>query len=465
MENKEEQKKISTEVNNQSLTSPATSPVYNTMMEQAGQLMKQREFLSLPDTFLFGIPELTLAGPATVSFRNEELNLKEFSDQCWMFYLRGYHNHNENCKSLGAIGRSYQVDKFNYNDFSIALETWRRDGLKKAKIKLQEELKYDGIGSTSLAEQFIQLLTGKVGRGDVGALLHCIWLVKRKLNGKRTGWEMMLVLYGGQHGSGKSTALEALLEPVRMFRVSANLADLTDERWREMLAANLAVMLSELSGGDRASMEELKRLITDPEVAYRPMRTNNIVTIKQNCTFFGSSNRQTSEIFHDEQMRRFYEVSTADEIDKNAVWKFDMISLWRSVDENRPLGYFEDYKDDLIANRKMIERGEPFPQWLEDAALEPGDAGCATIDELYKYFREFMEEAGYKFIPTKMVLGQLLSRKKFIHKRHKVNVGPHSKQLTFYYFKEGSTIASTLSDQVLPRTIRLNNGHQFDQLL
>ena len=465
MENEEEQKKISTDVNYQtSISASATSPVYNAMMEQAGQLIKQREFLSLPDTFLFGIPELTLAGPAAVLFRKEELNLKEFSDQCWMFYLRAYHNHNENCKNLGAVGRSYQAEKFNYNDFNIALETWRRDGLKKAKIKLQEELKYDGIGSTLLAEQFIQLLTGKTERGDVGALLHCIWQVKRKLNNQRTGWEMMLVLYGGQHGSGKSTALEALLEPIRMFRVSANLTDLTDERWREMLASNFAVMLSELSGGDKASMEELKRLITDPEVAYRPMRTNSIVTIKQNCSFFGSSNKNTNEIFHDEQMRRFYQVNTAEEIDKKAVVEFDMMSLWRSVDENRPLGYFEEYKNELLANRSMIEKGEPFRQWLEDAALEPGDSACATIDELYKYFREFMEEAGFKFIPTKMGLGQLLSRRGFIHKRHLVNVGPQSKQFTFYYYKSGGTISSKLSDQVLPRTIHLN-GHKFDQLL
>lgn len=437
----------------------------NTQLQQSQKLYDVQAWLSLPDTFISGLPEVKLTGPATIKFDGEEMNLKEFVEKGWMVYLREYLQHMNLCRTMGPIGRTYAVEKLNYNDFNIAFEVWKRTELQTAKKQLRDELAYDGNSSTELAEKFIEILTGKKDRGDVGALMHCIWQAKRKMNGLRTGWEMMLVLYGGTHGSGKSTSLEALLEPVKMFTVSMTLSDLTDERWRALLSENIAVMLSELSGADRASMEELKRLITEPHIAYRPMRTNNIVHIKQLCTFFGSSNREISEVLHDESMRRFYQLNTAEVIDKRAVWKIDMIALWKSVDENRELGYFEEYKDDLMKNRHMIEKGEPFMQWIEDVEMIVDDKACAEVQELYNNYREYMEKSGYRYIPTLNSFSQMMKRKGFKNKRHMVNNGPITKQFTFYYFNEGAHIVSALAPQLKVKPIKNKDGSIFEPLL
>lgn len=437
----------------------------NNQLQQADKLYTSQAWLSLPDVFIAGLPGIKLTGPATISFDGEEMNLKEFIEKAWIIYLREYSQHNNMCRAMGQAGRSYAVEKLNYNDFGIAFEVWKRTELQNAKMLLRQELTYDGVGSVQIAEQYIEIITGKKDRGDVGALLHWLWQVKRKMNGLRTGWEMMVVYYGGTHGSGKSTSIEALLAPVKMFTVNMTLGDLTDERWRPILAENYVVVLPELSGGDKASVEELKRLITEPQMAYRPMRTNTIAHVKQNSTFVGSANREISEVIHDEQMRRFFQMNTAPVIDKIAVWKIDMVALWRSVDENRPLGYFEEYKVDLMKNRKMIEKGEPFMQWIEDVELIIGDKSCATIDELYVQFRKYMEDAGYRFIIHKNGFSQMLTRKGFIHKRHLITVNGVSKQHTFYYFADGAHIISGLAGLLTVKPIKKSDGSIFEPLL
>ena len=113
----------------------------------------------------------------------------------------------------------------------------------------------------------------------------------------------------------------------------------------------------------------------------------------------------------------------------------------------------------------MIEKGEPFAQWLEDVEMNVGDTSFATIDELYVNFREFMEKAGYRFIIHKNGFSQMLNRKGFIHKRHLVHDGPVSKQHTFYYYADGAHIVSGLAGQLKVKPLKNKDGSEFTPLL
>ena len=100
------------------------------------------------------------------------MNLKEFADAAWIYYLRAFQEHRATCKQLGSSASGYIPEKLSNADFKIALDVWMRGELAKIRKQLIVDLCYDGVGSTATAEGFIRLLSGKANLGDGAIILE-----------------------------------------------------------------------------------------------------------------------------------------------------------------------------------------------------------------------------------------------------------------------------------------------------
>ncbi len=391
-------------------------------VEQTARLYESMIALQHPEDYVAAqLKNMQLSGSNNVIYNGEPLFYHEFLNRFWLDYTRAVMDHNRGCMALKA--KDGMVKRFSREDIGIAISEWKRLQLVEERKRIARELSYDGVGGTAVAEQWLSITTGEVKRGDLGALLHSIWQVKRKMIGQRTGWEHMLVIYGGDHGSGKSTALEMLLQPIDTFVMPSTLRDLTDGRFHEMLSVNLVLVINEMSGAEKADVELLKTLITEPTISFRPMRTTEVVRIPQMTTLFGTSNKEVAEQIHDEQMRRFYQLNCADKIDKDALRKLDMLALWKSVDESRQWGYYDEYRTDMAQNRAMIEESNPFATWMKEVNLKPAAAGtgkCTTVNKLYDQYRTWMQDNGYNYCPNCNKFGAMLTRAKFPKSRHRL---------------------------------------------
>jgi predicted P-loop ATPase len=93
----------------------------------------------------------------------------------------------------------------------------------------------------------------------------------------------------GKQGSGKSTLMKKLIEPVAEVAIPADFKAIADEKiiaiWR-----NYIMYPDEMGWASKSNIEIIKNVISADTVLRRPMTTNNAEEIRQNATFIGRAN-------------------------------------------------------------------------------------------------------------------------------------------------------------------------------
>ena len=236
-----------------------------------------------------------------------------------------------------------------------------------------------------------------------------IWQVKRKIAGLDVEHHIMPVLFSKLHGTGKSVTLGKLMGPIREFVMHLNLDVFRDAFFQKAFGDNFVGIFDEMQGAGKTDVDSLKRFITAKELSARGMRTQEMDSIQQNCTFIGSSNRPLSDlIFDNTGMRRFVELElnakadltliTGDEWDGEEIRRaknpIDFLKVWQGVSEltTNPILVI---KEELEAHQETLRTHTMLEQWVGEFELDKGDIPNDKRT-LYNHYKAWLEMQGKK---------------------------------------------------------------------
>ena len=198
---------------------------------------------------------------------------------------------------------------------------------------------------------------------------------KLKLAGRTVGHHLMPVLTGAQ-GCGKTSFIESFVSPVSELSRDADFRMLADDRnialWRSYV-----LVIDEMAYAERSDIEVVKHVITARALDRRPMRTNDVVTIKQQATLIGASNKSLSELVRDETgLRRFVSLPYRSDADWPYLNAVDWLAAWGSVSIDDP-DPMEAFRDELAAQQAANRHVSAVEAWLND--LTP--TTCTTASD------------------------------------------------------------------------------------
>jgi hypothetical protein len=211
----------------------------------------------------------------------------------------------------------------------------------------------------------------------IAVLMKFIWQVKRKIRNSAnvvlpvTNHLMPVIL--GPQGKGKSTFVNLFIAPLKELTLEVDFKMIEDDRnidiWNSFI-----LFLDEMGYASKANVDTIKNAITATTLTRRPMRSNSKVTVGQNSTFIGCSNKTLAQLIKDPTgIRRFVGL----QFSANPCWgtmnQIDYRKLWLSVDPNAedPMLPFMD----LLKDRQEEDREKGrVEEWL--AQFDP-NAGPA----------------------------------------------------------------------------------------
>lgn len=318
--------------------------------------------------------------------------IREYIGQAWL------EQHKE-AKKMSDPKTNNVIEKFSRDKIGAAIELLIKESRTDYNNRLREDLKFEGHGSTHNIDLFISALCGENSKPtDKIALMHWLWLVKRNLWEMRTIDHLMITFFNKKHGNGKTTSIINLISPFKYATTSRDIDDLIDERGMHLLASNLIIFSDELGGASKAEVEKIKRVITAENLSARILFTNVVEQFRNKASFIAASNRSIDEFIRDDDMRRFYQINTADVINWEIINNIDYISLWREVDENKECGYFSEHREQMRKVQKELSTSSPFDLFIEEKLLTPLDV-TKTVeinsDAIYFEFKEFCADFKY----------------------------------------------------------------------
>jgi hypothetical protein len=293
---------------------------------------------------------------------------------------------------------------------------------------------------------WVQAVTGQTRELDIAVVRHWIWNAKRMALGLRTERDLMIVIYGAQ-GSGKTTAVERLAEPLAELGITVDATYLTDDRKAPVLASAIVGRWEEMQGSQRADLEALKHTLTAAHISYRPMRTTQTVIQPRTCSFIGTSNIPIDAMVQDVTgNRRFMQLDTPVRCDWDAIKELDARRIWRAVDHQSPAP-IDPFVHLLQAHQAEHQHRDPFALWLESETwdllhVQRGDSASPYIIKAYDLAKgELFEDMAARFQFWCRTVGQApmgvktfalrLKQEGFTDKQRRENNGSRPR----YYFK------------------------------
>lgn len=246
---------------------------------------------------------------------------------------------------------------------------------------------------------------------EIAVLQQFMWLVKRHLIGKPATHHIMPVVVGAQ-GSGKTETIKRLIYGSGLpddLVLATTFAYLEDERNTPALSKHFIVFLDEMAKASRSDVNNLKRIITEATLTYRPMRTNEERKLKNNVTLIGASNQSIIELIKDSTgMRRYYELVVADTsaytlADKNKRWKelntIDFKSIWRSINEQADCcdSFINLYEQVASVQTEQLAASNIFLDFIAHkgyVTYTTGKKNNKKIMEALMEYRKFLQEVG-----------------------------------------------------------------------
>lgn len=245
-------------------------------------------------------------------------------------------------------------------------------------------------------DKWLAAVSGETLELDLAVMRHVLWQVKRKAL-KLPVVHHLCPIFFGKQGGGKTTAIRKLLRPIDDFILEFDPDEVTDPRNAQSLNDNLVCFFDEMANMAKVEMESIKKLITTDYLTYRPMYTNTVIKVGQNCSFIGGSNKSMSEIIYDPTgMRRFYEITCLDKSDFDGVNSVNYELLWSGIDADKDRGYIEPYLIHLTAHQAGHQTEDEIQHFLrEQNVLGGADVVEIPAGELYNHFALWRGVSGY----------------------------------------------------------------------
>ena len=234
--------------------------------------------------------------------------------------------------SLYLLSQNAKLTKSQVKD---AVLVWKFQKEQEFTNKLRNIIAHAPEGGELVAD-WVFAITGKRNKLDIAVMKHFIWQTKRKIFGLEVGNHMMPVLYG-KSGGGKSVAVSSLIKPLSDVALNSDMSLIEDQLFKKALGRNYVVFFDELAGSNRIDVNSLKQVITADRMEWRGIRSENMVSGSQNCTFIGCTNMPVVQrVLDSTSMRRFWQLNCRDKINWDLINTLNYLSLWKSVDEQSP---------------------------------------------------------------------------------------------------------------------------------
>lgn len=281
-----------------------------------------------------------------------------------------------------------------------AIRMIKREEYKKSLDRLKFDLTYKKYSSVNISQNLKSI--GELNELDCIVFHHWLWLVKRKIFGLQTEHELMLVLYG-RSGAGKSYFLRKLLEPLNMVTIYTDMRVFNDQFGLRQFTRNRVMVFDELDMVSEVSVEKLKNVITAQEITWRVVRSEAVMSGRQNCTFVATTNLPVRDQIKDStSARRYWQIDTHSNLNWEFINSFDFTDLWKSVDENGSsplLPCLEEVRD--VQNSVILHRDD-LDSWIEQyICSNEVSESPPTSSDLYSHFDKYCQINDVKNIYSK----------------------------------------------------------------
>lgn len=297
-------------------------------------------------------------------------------------------------KKNRALLRANRINRF---DLEMAWNEFKPQCLELAIKKFIEPLRFVNEDDSQL-DLWLKATVGEFTEMQKAALKQTIWQAKRKMYDMPVVYHITPCFWGKQ-GGGKTEAIKRLVAPLRELTLEWGINEAVDPRNTKTLSENYICLFDEMAGLARVEIEALKRIISAEYTNFRPMRTNDSVKVKQNCTFIGISNKSLSENIYDSTgLRRFIEFKCLDVLDWDAINKVDATKLWQSINENLERGYLEPHRTEIQEHQESLQVVDEVTHFLTSINIipEPGKGYAeVTALQLHNYYVMWRVTNGY----------------------------------------------------------------------
>lgn len=242
------------------------------------------------------------------------------------------------------------------------------------------------------------------------ALANFIYRVKNHMRGRWKHSCHLMPIFHGPQGSSKTTAIDALLAPVADVTAKTDFEVFSHDSKAFDLTIKPIMFMDEMSGATRADVTKIKQVMTQDRRSmrqiYQATSTRTLIT-----TFVGASNKDISTLIKDETgNRRFLQIDTP-VLDRKSFAGFDMLAVWRSVDENaeEPPLYATPEATEIV---KAVQDGQrfrgPVYEWVMDEGL-PAKATVYTelFNSMFRLWLECHAPGELRFMDAKAMKSEL----------------------------------------------------------
>jgi hypothetical protein len=217
---------------------------------------------------------------------------------------------------------------------------------------------------------------------------HTIWQVKRKAANLSVQNHLMMVIYGAQQGSGKTTLVRRFASPLGdLASGDVLLSDFSDSRAGDIYRYSL-VICDDLEQLAKDTVPVLKSVMSASHINRRQLQTSNSVSLRQAATLIGTANRPVHELIDDDTgHRRFVMmpfINGNEARGGNAnIWdlvnNLDVMLLWDSVDHYEKSPLVASLKD-LHAYQTSYRPAPKLLKWMRGLDLESEKVRAISVE-------------------------------------------------------------------------------------
>lgn len=303
-------------------------------------------------------------------------------------------------KPRSQLGLNYS--KINTHLVGLFIDNYKATNRENQRLVLLKEIAHrPNLNFEELIYPLFERVLTTVDDVEIAALKQVMWQVKRKLIGKDPTHHLMIVVLGKQ-GTGKTSFIKYLTEPLATFRGNASLEELLDPRTAGPWVDNYINICDELQDvrGSR-ELTRLKSCITSSEIEYRKMGTNITSCSRNTLTLFGSTNKPLAEVINDPTgARRFHQFSwrvTPEELlgeTGKLIETFDYLQLWRAVDEYQEAAPTKQFLSKLSVKQEANRSNNSLEEFIEYNGYVAHPTKRVSVMDLYNEYQSFVRGGG-----------------------------------------------------------------------
>lgn len=303
---------------------------------------------------------------------------------------------------MNVEASKYQLKNRSRDILKSLISVWKLDKVKENITNMAEAIEF--VEPSDEICKFVEAVTGSRHPLDIAVMKHWIWQIKRKFKKLETKHHLMPILYGKTR-SGKTTAIERLLKPIKQLTMVAELAMVNDTRNDFNLIDKLVIFFDELGKAEKVVVSNLKQKITSSHITYRRLGTNQNTDGFNMCSFIGATNENVIDAIVDPtSARRFYEMKTLDQCNWKIINNIDYLKIWQSINEMDETAPIEEQLFALSEAQENIRAKDYVEEFVIEYGLQLTNAEeykFVSIMDLYLKLKEWLETQNKdQYIPS-----------------------------------------------------------------